>query len=108
VIALAGIFWSVEDIGYGGGGKRPPFISGGVAPDMMREMVGSSIIAGKWKSNSNILFTSYITDWADSIPARVANPDGDIKDIRFDNRTAVSTGPQNAPVTASIRIWRRI
>jgi hypothetical protein len=41
VIAFAGLFFGAEDSGYEGGGKRPPFITGGVQEDQMRRITGN-------------------------------------------------------------------
>jgi hypothetical protein len=96
---LGGTFPSFED----GGQTRPPFISGGVAPDVMRNVVGKANGYSFNIGGVNGPFT--LVRVGDSAPLYGS---GAAYTNDFDLSRVVKTGPQNAPVTASVRIWRRI
>jgi hypothetical protein len=102
VLAPAGIFPSVEDDGYTGGGFRPPFISGGVAPDHIRDIVGTDPNDGGSKGSSGPF---RVTSTSNTRPTGMYTGVGRSE---FIASYAVPTGPQNSPVTASVRIWRRL
>jgi hypothetical protein len=100
-LSLAGLFPSIE------GGNRPTFVSGGRAPDRQRPMYGQ---VGWIYSESNpsdyegvLYWGPYQHDWSMGGDYGTGG-----NGIRFDNARAVLTGPDNAPVTLSIRFWRRI
>jgi hypothetical protein len=112
VLAPAGIFPSVEDddglpdddpVRYTGGGLRPPFISGGVAPDMARKIEGTIFAREEGIGNDNGVFYGYVSSSYRNTANTLTG-----YGHKFDNSRVVSTGPQNSPVTASIRIWRRL
>jgi hypothetical protein len=109
-IALAGTFLSVDDNDplYQGGGKRPPF-NGGVAPDIIRNMKGStewfqSATTSTPSNDSGVLGhgSGYAADNGYTPGPWWVGP------ITFDASRNVLTGAQNSPVNASSVLWRRI
>jgi hypothetical protein len=110
VIAFAGIFWSVKDSGYTGGGKRPPFISGGVAGDVMRNLQGEFGAHGFLvvDGNNSPLATGMVKrghNWFAQTEAHYEDPSGFT--FAIDASLIVPVGSQNSPVTASSVLWRR-
>jgi hypothetical protein len=99
VIVPGGKFWSVE------GEFRPPFISGGAAPDMMREITGNF----QTQDSDTPYPPTGVFTLGEKLEGGGAN--GTYMGARrfnFNAAKRVTTGPQNSPVTASIRIWRRL
>jgi hypothetical protein len=99
-IHLGGTFPSFED----GGVNRPPFLSGGVMGDMMRDH--NHALRGGYGSVVNL----------DSQTVGIAGiqtpgsfiPNSRLGDTIRPASVTVFTGPQNSPVTASVRVWRRL
>jgi hypothetical protein len=101
VIVPGGKFPSIE------GGFRPTFISGGSAPDVIRNITGwlGGISATVLNAVSmGALYWEYIGAWQGSYTTALqapAHPSIDVSRV-------VSTGPQNSPRTLSVRLWRRV
>jgi hypothetical protein len=96
VIALGGTFPSWE------GGNRPTFISGGVAGDVIRNILGS--INGTWVNQGASGFftiTSQPSLFMGNNSATYAN-------IWANASNVVPVGFENSPRTLTRRLWRRV
>jgi hypothetical protein len=102
IIVPGGKFWGVE------GGNRPTFISGGVQPDTMRNFTGRF---GKTSESYALTFT--LADGAFEPEGSGAAHTGGgsysgAPRVKLNPSLVVPTGPENRPVNAAVRIWRRL
>jgi hypothetical protein len=106
VIAFAGIFFGVEDIGYEGGGKRPTFVSGGAQEGRIINATGT--FRGTHGVSSGEMNLSGIVYEIGQAEAGNASGGGHGHLLGIDISRAVPTGPDNAPTHISVRFWRRM
>jgi len=106
VLSLGGTFPSYE------GGNRPPFVSGGVQLGRITPVTGQiATYDGSYNPiqviNASGVFSAlgdvYRRSFASS-SSNESHPGG----FGFDIGRAVSTGPDVAPITLSVRYWRRV
>jgi hypothetical protein len=116
VIAFAGIFFGVEDSEYEGGGKRPPFISGGVQNSRIMNFTGRYMqgyspgyvdTQGSNGSTGPFYPEPSTHDGTGQRGISGENYSSLKAGWGFDPSLVVPTGPDNAPVNAAVRFWRR-
>ena len=97
VITMAGVFPSFA------GGNRPPFISGGIAGDMIRNIIGGINFNGGVINASTGAFTMS----GPGNQAQLVGQNGNFY-ITFNPSLVVPTGPEDSPITFSVKFWRRV
>ncbi|MDR1507811.1 MAG: hypothetical protein LBI67_11985 [Treponema sp.] len=104
-MALAGVFFGVEDSEYEGGGNRPTFISGGAQGDRIRNITGTfntNNSAGFIGDGKLFVAAGAAVVWVGGSQYLANNT------IYFNTGMIVPAGPDNAPSNLSVRFWRRI
>jgi len=95
------------------GGNRPPYINGGVAPDVQRAITG----AAQWLYMGYPAWGTNVREGAFSFGAALGSLAGEtvgtaVSDyqgsLRFNSADSVLTSPENSPRTMSVRYWRRV
>jgi len=98
VIVPGGKFPSVE------GGLRPTFVSGGVAGDAIRNILGGfGSVSREWTILATEAFFLGTT-----LPALYGTGHTPTTEVRMDVSLVVPTGPQNSPETMAVRWLRRV
>jgi len=103
VIVPGGKFLSVE------GGFRPPFVSGGVADDMIRNFTGNvwaNLIYNMNTADGNGVFSGNGGGMGNA--AQNSGSWAGSSSANFNPSRIVPTGPENSPRTFSIKYWRRV
>ena len=98
VIVLGGKFLSVE------GGFRPSFITGGVAGDMIRNILGGINFNGGTINSASGAFVKT----GNGNQVQVVGIQNGYFYITFDSSQVVPTGPEVSPRTFSVKFWRRV
>jgi hypothetical protein len=101
-------YYVEEIIVYGGkffaaaGGNRPPFVSGGVQGDRIRNIAGGVYYSytyftasGVFKASGTGGYSSGITSYGNG-------------SVSFSAENVVPTGSENSPRTLSVQYWRRV
>jgi len=92
------------------GGNRPPYITGGVAPDVSRTIIGKTLSGMGYGTNTVDINRTNSAIYRDGIDADGLEYGINLNSdhLHLDSSRVVPTGPENAVRTMSAQIWRRV